>query len=311
MKSDYLRNVLLGFKVFQQNIYLENYIDLIVKNLDTKKEAFNTQRHHVIPKHLVSYLNLEGEDTKFMVNLSYENHILAHYYLALCATDLYIQGANIKAIKRIIVNSKSYCSASNVHEMLKNFYERLPEYKFLYQQSVLSISKENSGRIAVNRDKQTRYVKASQLDQYLENGWLIGRYLSNASREQLSEKHKGLKMSAATKMKMSASHTGKPSGMLGKKHSPKTLSLLSKKHSGENNGMYGKHHTDETKILLSEKKKHRVDPSIITLIVDSYKAGKSLNKLRCELRMSVKKIQRILYECDLISYSEYCDKYQI
>lgn len=68
------------------------------------------------------------------------------------------------------------------------------------------------------------------------------------------------KMSEETRKKMSLSHIGKPSGMLGKKLSTETKQKLSERFSGKNNPMYGipspmtgKKHSDEIRKKISNK----------------------------------------------------------
>ena len=84
-----LKEKLLSLGVFEDNEYLDFYCDLIESNRNTKREKFKTQKHHIIPRCYFKYKNLEIDNSKNnLVNLSYVNHIMAHYYLCLCINNL-------------------------------------------------------------------------------------------------------------------------------------------------------------------------------------------------------------------------------
>lgn len=84
-----LKEKLLSLDVFEDNEYLDFYCDLIEKNRNTKREKFKTQKHHIIPRCYFKYKNLKIDNSKNnLVDLIYANHVMAHYYLCLCTTDL-------------------------------------------------------------------------------------------------------------------------------------------------------------------------------------------------------------------------------
>lgn len=74
------------------NEFLDEYINLVLINSDTKKEKFVTNKHHVIPR---CYFKLHGlpvdnsEDN--LVNLRYADHIKAHYLLCKCTKGIFSQ----------------------------------------------------------------------------------------------------------------------------------------------------------------------------------------------------------------------------
>ena len=101
-----LKSKLLSLNIFEDNEYLDKYVDLILLNKDTKKEKFKTQKHHIIPRCYFKYGKLNVDDSlENLVNLTYKDHILAHYYLSFCSIDAKIKLANIVSIKFIINNS--------------------------------------------------------------------------------------------------------------------------------------------------------------------------------------------------------------
>lgn len=76
---------LLSYGIFVDNEYLDKYILLIESNVDTKKQKYKTERHHILP---VKYFKLEKLDVdnspSNTVNLIYKEHVLAHYFLYKC-----------------------------------------------------------------------------------------------------------------------------------------------------------------------------------------------------------------------------------
>lgn len=85
--SEYIRNKLLD--ICYDNSYLEKYLELINQNINTQN-TIASQKHHIIPKCYFKYFNIEIDDSeRNKVNLIYGDHVLAHYYLALCAKDFF------------------------------------------------------------------------------------------------------------------------------------------------------------------------------------------------------------------------------
>lgn len=78
------------------NLYLIKYVDLISENESKVPTASITENHHIIPRCYFKHYNLIVDDSKDnLVTLSLIDHILAHYYLALCAKEGWFKYANI------------------------------------------------------------------------------------------------------------------------------------------------------------------------------------------------------------------------
>ena len=78
---DYTKNQYSG------NEYIQKYLYLIAANAKTAKEKYKTNCHHILPRCYFKLLNLPVDNSKTnLVNLSHKDHLLAHYYLYLCAT---------------------------------------------------------------------------------------------------------------------------------------------------------------------------------------------------------------------------------
>ena len=87
---------------YQDNKYLQDYLELIEQNLNTPRNSRSTQAHHVIPvKEFIKEAELtragdsryrwqmsvncaELNEANFRVNLLYIDHLRAHNLLALC-----------------------------------------------------------------------------------------------------------------------------------------------------------------------------------------------------------------------------------
>ena len=93
------------------NNYLNMYVDLVFNNLGQEKIKFETERHHIIPKSYFKQIGLQdksiidSEDN--IVNLSYKNHILAHYYLYKCALDEVFKANNLISVVNM-THEKTY-----------------------------------------------------------------------------------------------------------------------------------------------------------------------------------------------------------
>lgn len=127
--------------------------------------------------------------------------------------------------------------------------------------SIPGINNYNRGRVGINKDGVNKLVLPEELDDYMEQGWVLGQIQNHIITEEIREK-----LSKASK--------GRSGPMAGKHHSDKTKAKLSKSASeymnrpdikkefsdrmkGTNNPFYGKHHTEETRKKLSEAQKGR------------------------------------------------------
>ncbi len=82
-----IKSSLLETGLFIDNEYLDKYVELIVSNKNTPKISNVTFSHHIIPVYVYKLLCQPVDNTRLnRVNLSYTNHMLAHFYLAKCAS---------------------------------------------------------------------------------------------------------------------------------------------------------------------------------------------------------------------------------
>lgn len=172
-----------------ENKYLIKYQNLIIKNKSTKKIAFKTQVHHIIPKAAFKFLNLEIDDTKAnKINLFYKDHILAHYYLAKCSIGKF-KYDNILALRHILGHKR--CDITE-EELLK----QLPDIQQLYEEAMKlqaikmhnektgkkftdihkqRISEANKGRIYIHNEKFEKIINPEDFSYYQSIGFIKGR----------------------------------------------------------------------------------------------------------------------------------------
>lgn len=91
--------------------------------------------------------------------------------------------------------------------------------------------------------------------------WMIGKHPSKETREKISNKLKGIKLSEETRKKISIALQGKHSNMTGKHHSEETKNKMSESRKkyikiyGHPKGMLGKHFSKEAKLKIGQKNK--------------------------------------------------------
>lgn len=170
-----LREVFLKLGDFIDNIYLEKYINLIMSNLDTIKQTHKTQSHHIIPRAYYKYHRLKVNNLdNNLVNLEYKNHILAHYYLALCTVGK-LQECNAVAFS--IMTNYEYLLTDNEITIISNLdmYAKLHEQASILNGKIKA--KDNSKRIHIHKDNISKMIKQSELAAYLDDGWALGRVM--------------------------------------------------------------------------------------------------------------------------------------
>ena len=320
-----LKQILLNYNLCIDNEWLQKYVDLIFNNIETKRVKYETQKHHFIPIYYYKWLNNDNLNKKrkelekisstdknnFIVNLKYTDHILAHYYLALCAKKDLDLCANIKTISYIRCNKfKKLTCCTDVKSSLDDFINNLEFYNDLYTKAILKKTIFNKGikKKCVSRDGVNKRIPLDEVEEYLQNGWKLGWKYSDYYIKRHKKPH-----SEDIRKRMSESHKGKSSGMLGKHFSQETIEKLKIAHGGKNNGMYGKHHKTESceKISKHMQEKYNINEDIKNKIINLYKnEGKSFYYIHTKLKIGVRSILRVLYNEGLISEEDLKNKYK-
>lgn len=150
--------------IFEDNNYLDLYINLINDNMSLQYIEGKTQLHHIIPKYYFYDNDLQVDNTNDnVVNLMYSDHIKAHYYLCGCCRHKKDVSRNALSI-RFILNGKSL-SDFNIQDV--DFYDLQEKYELGRQQKEWinrsdnfwkSIQKSLNGRISPNKGNRTSTV---------------------------------------------------------------------------------------------------------------------------------------------------------
>lgn len=120
------------------NEYLDQYCTLIIQNKDQNAIAGKTNCHHIIPQYYYKINNLKISYSKQnLVHLYYKDHILAHYYICLCAIGKLKYGEAI-----------AFFSLVNRKWKYEDFDPKtdLSEFDSLNQMRVEALSSNNRGR---------------------------------------------------------------------------------------------------------------------------------------------------------------------
>lgn len=215
------------------NKYLEKYFE-ILKNEVNDKSVYS-ERHHIFPTAIF------GKNNK-IVRLSFLDHLLAHYYLTIAykennSIDEYYKSAN--SLIRFFSKNKY-----RLEEIIN-----LPEYDLKCLSQIMSESR----KIYSNSIKGSKYYHCPitkknvrvKLNQQPPVGYVLGLFFSDTAKLNIStaakkktgvkndhtanvinknkekikktaEKHKGMKRSAESKLKMSLAKLGKKPSNFGK-----------------------------------------------------------------------------------------------
>ena len=111
---------------FLDNEYLQKYAQIVERNTRTPVRGKKTNKHHIIPKSWFKLNNLEiNNQLNNLVNLPYQEHVLAHYYLCLCTEDPF-KYANQLAL--MCLQSRKQLSITD-----KALLQTLPLYNNIYE----------------------------------------------------------------------------------------------------------------------------------------------------------------------------------
>lgn len=137
MTSLEIKNKLLCTHLINDNEYLNKYVQLIRKNQKNKFNVYTSQRHHILPRCYFKFTKQKIDNTKSnLVNLLYKDHLLAHYYLCLCANDDRFFYANFLALKFVLSTIEYWDQKLSANELklqkeldkIQKIYERQRSY---------------------------------------------------------------------------------------------------------------------------------------------------------------------------------------
>lgn len=155
---------------YQDNKYLQDYLELLEQNLDTPRNSLCTQAHHAIPtkdfaddaKHYrvrgtgrqwhCCVNKAELDAANFRVNLLYSDHLCAHNLLALCR--------DLTAIQE---NYEEYCLRRRSNNSSRGGQFKVPMPKYITEEKILEKINYYSRLIEHAPDERTEHKHRTNL----------------------------------------------------------------------------------------------------------------------------------------------------
>ena len=181
-----VKEKLLSTQIIEDNEFLDKYVDLIQKNRSLDYINKKTQRHHIIPVCYYKEINYPVDNSKEnLVNLYYKDHVLAHYYLALCSVGKF-KYQNLEPIF-IIMGHKNFPLSE------QNILEKLPEIQRLYEE-VRSMGYNPMKNVSV-KEKHDSVMRSEQvrtsISETMKKKVSEGQLFNEQHRKNLSLAAKG------------------------------------------------------------------------------------------------------------------------
>lgn len=121
--------------------------------------------------------------------------------------------------------------------------------------AIINGGQYSKGKKNIHKNGVVKKIELSEIDDYLDQGWQLGRNLNykhtEDTKRKISEKNLNKTYSPETLEKMRKVK-------LGKKLSHETRKEMSESRRSEKNGFFGKTHTKETREILSMKCGHEI-----------------------------------------------------
>ena len=219
-----LRQSLLKTNLFIQNEFFEQYVN-IVSSDDAVLDGIAYHKHHIIPRCYFNKINqtVDNSDNN-IVNLSYSNHILAHFYLYKCCQQIIKKEMCFSFFKLFYANRKRVGQETSpeIDIILQSIDSLQIEYNNFLSQHKKGKKSSIKGKISIiDIDNNIKYIVPDELSYWESLGWKKGG-------KPLTEQHKEINkqymlnrvVSEETKAKLSNSKKGLPSPTKGKKGTP-------------------------------------------------------------------------------------------
>ena len=216
-----LKQRLLETNLFIQNEFFEQYINIVLSD-DVVSDDIIYHKHHIIPRCYFNKTNqaIDNSDNN-IVNLSYSNHILAHFYLYKCCQQIIKKEMCFSFFKLFYANRKKigHEVSPEIDTVLQSVESLQSEYNRFMSQHKKGKKGSIKGRISITDiDNNIKYIVPDELSYWESLGWKKGG-------KPLTEQHKEINrqymlnrvVSDETKAKLSNSKKGLPSPTKGRK----------------------------------------------------------------------------------------------
>lgn len=183
-----IREKLLATGTVVENEYFEKYINLITNPQNSTNENIVIETHHIIP---VSYFKHAGKDIDNsednLIDLDIKNHVLAHYYLALCSALPWFYYGNATCVNLLTKRAFSSITEEWIQANLTEI-NSIKQYR-LYLNSALQIGlqageKNPNNKYSFELCEQIKFLLTSgKQNKEISQQLNIPDYLINRIRE--------------------------------------------------------------------------------------------------------------------------------
>lgn len=165
VKNIYLNQIL---ELSTSNKYSIWYKNIIEKAL-SRTEIVEGEKHHIIPRSF----KLGGEkDKQNIIKLTYREHFICHLLLA----RMFLH----KGYKAKMINAVLYiCSGFLRGTTIRSNPYASKRYSLHRKSIVLMLREKVKEKLWINDGTICKRVKSQELDQYISNGWALGRTFFN------------------------------------------------------------------------------------------------------------------------------------
>lgn len=180
-----IKSLLVELDGIIDNTYLDSYCSLIKEAEHQKCESFKTIKHHVIPVCYFKYkydcknrkeaLPFANAEPNYIVNLTHDQHIIAHYYLSQCSTGQLHIG---------LVNAICLMLKKKIPQDISQI--DLTLYAQLYQEFLADVSRVHKNKV-VSAEAREKMSKAK----IGRTSWMKGKRHTEDTKRKLAESSRG------------------------------------------------------------------------------------------------------------------------
>lgn len=181
-----IKDLLVGLDEVVDNIYLDQYCNLIKEAEHQRQESFKTAKHHIIPvcyfkcihncktrKEAMPFANAAPNR---IVHLTHDQHIMAHYYLSLCTSGKLHTGM----LNALCLMLKGVSLPAELDRI------DLTVYTKLYQEFLAEVSRVHKGKFVAEESREKmRKAKLGTIP------WISGKSHTEETKLKLAESSRG------------------------------------------------------------------------------------------------------------------------
>lgn len=208
-----LRLKLVKTGVVEDNEYLHKYVSLVSSKKVDSVKRHKTQVHHIIPRAYFNHLGIEiDESENNRVILLYKDHLLAHYYLSLCAKGWFKHYAQAAVVCMVDFNLQVAFDIMDELEEYQHIYEQFKQTQAQHLSKVLTGIKKGNGHAGkkyMNNGMNCVCVGPEQFERLLSQGYVFGRITSDIARMNIRNSQKGKQKKSLQNVPKSEEHRNK------------------------------------------------------------------------------------------------------